>query len=320
MKILQIINSLESGGAEKLLLDTIPIYRKKGIEVDLLVLNGSSYPFLEKLKELECCSIYSLGFNSVYNPFLIFKIIPFLKKYDIAHVHLFPSQYWVVLAKIFSFSKIKLIYTEHSNSSNRVRNKLFRIFDFLFYKPFSKVICISEKVEEVVKKHTLTPSSRIEIINNGVSIEEIKKCSANDRFDFFPNSNEKTKLLLQVSSFKFPKDQNTLIRALSFLSDDVKLLLVGEGNLQQHCKDLAKELKVFDRVLFLGTRIDVPQLLKMCNIVVLSSAYEGLSLSSIEGMASGKPFIASNVPGLSDIVGGAGVLFTFEDEKELAFH
>ena len=64
--------------------------------------------------------------------------------------------------------------------------------------------------------------------------------------------------------------------------------------------------------------MDVPQLLKTADIVVLSSKFEGMSLSSIEGMASGKPFIASDVPGLSEIVKGAGILFPLGDEKKLA--
>jgi len=87
MKIVHIINSLASGGAEKLLLDTLPIYKEKGIVVDLLVLNGTSSPFMQALKETACCSIYSLGLNSVYNPIQVFKLIPFLNKYDIANVH-----------------------------------------------------------------------------------------------------------------------------------------------------------------------------------------------------------------------------------------
>jgi glycosyltransferase involved in cell wall biosynthesis len=70
-------------------------------------------------------------------------------------------------------------------------------------------------------------------------------------------------------------------------------------------------------VFFLGIRTDVPQLLKGSDIVVLSSKYEGLSLSSIEGMASGKPFIAADVPGLKEIVVGAGLLFPQGDEKAL---
>ena len=56
----------------------------------------------------------------------------------------------------------------------------------------------------------------------------------------------------------------------------------------------------------------------MSDVVVLSSKYEGLSLSSIEGMASGKPFVASNVPGLKEVVEGAGILFPPGDEIKLA--
>jgi len=64
--------------------------------------------------------------------------------------------------------------------------------------------------------------------------------------------------------------------------------------------------------------MDVPQLLKTADIITLSSKYEGLSLSSIEGMASGRAFVASNIPGLSEIVKGAGILFEQGNSKELA--
>lgn len=318
MRVVHIINSLASGGAEKLLLDTIPIYKSKGIEVDLLLLNGTPSPFMQALKETSCCSIYSLGSKSVYNPVQVFKLIRFLKKYDIAHVHLFPSQYWVVLAKILSFSKIKLIYTEHSTSSRRTRNRLFKYIDPFFYRQYNKVICISEEVYTVVKNHTALSNSKIEIIHNGVVLEKFKNSIANGIQDFFSNADLNIKILIQVASFMEPKDQKTLIKALRYLSDEVKLLLVGEGKLQKECKALVLTLKLEKRVLFLGLRMDVPQLLKTANVVVLSSKYEGLSLSSIEGMASGRPFVASDVPGLQEIVGGAGVLFKQGDAKDLA--
>ena len=52
MKILQVINSLATGGAEKLLLDTLPLYRKAGIEMDVLLLWDNNHPFTVALKEL----------------------------------------------------------------------------------------------------------------------------------------------------------------------------------------------------------------------------------------------------------------------------
>ena len=84
---------------------------------------------------------------------------------------------------------------------------------------------------------------------------------------------------------------------MQLLPLEVKLVLAGEGVLKKKCQDLVETLKLKERVVFLGLRMDIPQLLKTADVVVLSSKYEGLSLSSIEGLAAGKPFVASDVPG-----------------------
>ena len=125
------------------------------------------------------------------------------------------------------------------------------------------------------------------------------------------------KILIQVSSFTAQKDQKTLIKAISKLPPTFVLLLVGQGPLIEDTKLLVKQLKLERRVQFLGIRNDVPNLLKSVDIVVLASHYEGLSLSCIEGMASGKPFIASNTPGLGDIVNGGGLVFEDNDDQKL---
>ena len=316
MKILQIINSLATGGAEKLIVDTVPLYQEKGIEMDVLVLVGKHYPFYKKLEASSTGNIFSLGLKSVYNPLAIIKIIPFLKKYDIVHVHLFPVQYFVVLAKWLSFSKTKLIFTEHSTSNRRLKNKIFKSFDKYIYKGYSKIICITKEIQVIILAHTGFSKDRTELISNGVPVFEYNQAVPFDKTDLKFEITDK--LLIQVSSFQEPKDQKTLIKSIVHLPAFIKLILVGDGVLKQECENLVKKLQLEKRVFFLGVRTDVPRLLKTADIVVLSSKYEGLSLSSIEGMASGKPFIASDVAGLSEVVSGAGVLFTQGDENELA--
>ena len=73
-----------------------------------------------------------------------------------------------------------------------------------------------------------------------------------------------------------------------------------------------------DNIKFLGVRSDVANVLKAADVVVMSSHWEGLSLSNIEGMSVGKPFVASNVDGLREITKDAGILFKHEDADELA--
>ena len=317
MKVLLVINSLATGGAEKLLLDTIPRYVDAGITMELLLLNGKDTPFLEKLKEKSAIPIYSLSSGSVYNPMLIYKLRKYLKEYDIVHVHLFPSLYWIALCKWIFSIKTKIIFTEHS-TSNRRRNTFFTVFDRFIYRQYNLIIAISENVKENLNSHIKNHKIKIIVIENGVDVEKIKKALPLNNFK--AKGQKDIKYVIQVSRFQYPKDQNTVIRAFSHLPEDIELLLVGSGKGLKASKKLARELNLEEKIHFLGIRTDVPNLLKTAAIVILSSHYEGMSLSSIEGMASGRPFIASDVPGLTSIVKGAGILFPLGDEKKLASH
>lgn len=318
MKILQVINCLETGGAEKLLLDSIPLYNKRGIQVDLLLLNGTDFPFLKALKTINCCNIYSIG-SKAYNPLHIFRIMPFLRKYDIAHVHLFPSQYWIVLAKIFSFSKIKVVVTEHSATNPRINNFFLSILDRFIYKFYDKVVCITEEVYQIRNKHLRNPKSQLVLIQNGVKLQNIYNAKPYERKLISESIQDQDILLIQIASFNKHKDPETVINAMQYLTENYKLIFVGNGPFRENCENLSKKINVANRVFFLGSRTYVPQLLKAADISVLSSKGEGLSLTAIESMASGKPFVASNVSGM-DIVKDAGILFEKGNAEELAFH
>lgn len=316
MKILHIINSLETGGAEKLLVDTLSLYAARGLKVDLLLLNGVRHPFLEELAQKNCCRIFSLGTSSLYHPKYIFKIIPFLRKYDLAHIHLFPANYYAVLAKIFSGSKIKLIFTEHNSSNRRMASPFFRKLDSYFYNIYSKVVAISDGVKMALSAH-IKDASKIVVIENGVNLARVYKAplSADIKL-LFPLVN--TKLLLQVGGFRLEKDQDTTIRSLLHLPDTYHLLLVGDGARKKELSALVSRLSLHCRVHFLGKRTDVFSILKSVDCVVVSSHWEGFGLAAVEGMAAGKPVVASNVTGVSDVLKGAGILFPLGDDKKLA--
>lgn len=318
MRVLQIINSLATGGAEKLILETIPLLRTKGILIDLLVLNGTDYPYMKKLKELNCCTIYSLGNGSLFNPYYVFKIIPYLKKYDLVHVHLFPAQYYAAIAKILSFSKTKLIFTEHSTSNRRILNKRFKYIERFVYSYYIKIVCITKEVKEVVELYTKLPEDRFQVITNGVDLKSISKALPLNRNEIHSSIKEDDILIIQIAGFRIEKDQKTVIRAMTYLENNVKLVLVGDGALRNECEKLVKELFLQDRVLFLGVRTDIAGLLKTATVSVVSSHWEGFGLAAVEGMAVGKPVVVSNVEGLSNVVNGSGLLFEKGNERELA--
>lgn len=324
MKILHIINNLGSGGAEKLIEETLPLLNNiEGIKADVLLLTDKNNVFEDTLIK-KGTKVDVVKYGNVYNPRNIFAIKKYIENgnYDIVHSHLFPTQYWVGIAsKMLGKKEIKFITTEHSNHNRRREKRYFRYIDTFIYKNYDYIISITEQVRTNLIKWLKIKENEIDkfvIINNGVSTKKYLNALPYVKSEIKSYFTEETKLITMVGRFSEAKDHGTVIKAMRELPDYTHLLLIGEGPLIDKNKSLAKELGVPDRVHFLGFRNDIEKILKTSDIIVLSSHWEGLSLASIEAMASGKPFIASRVQGLEDIVDGYGLLFEEENHKELS--
>jgi Glycosyltransferase len=314
MRVLQIITCLGDGGASKLLADIMLLCKQRGLDMDLLLLNRNPDPLYEKLEQHNI-TIYSLSKGSLkkrFNPFLIFKIIPFLKQYDIIHVHLFPPLYWVSIAKLLCRNNVKIIYTEHNSYNNRMGSRLGTIADKIMYRNYDKIISISEDVNEIIKAHTKLDESKYTVITNGIDLSLFTPKFRKNK------EHAEIKTIIQVSLFNLQKDQKTLIKSLQYLPENIHVTFAGDGDTRKDCEQLAKSLNLTDRVRFLGNRNDVPELLSSADIVVQSSHWEGFGLAALEGMAMGKPVIATDVPGLRQTVKSAGILFPVGDAKALA--
>jgi glycosyltransferase involved in cell wall biosynthesis len=315
MRVLQIITSLNTGGAEKLMVDSVPIYQKESVNVDVLILSDRSTPFRKELEKNTRGKVIGLTKGSPYNPAIIFRLLSFFRHYDIIHAHLFPVLYWVVFAKVISFSKIPIVFTEHSTDNRRRSHFLLKWIDRYVYSKISFVGCISEGALRELRNHVKN-NIHAGVITNGINIQKFSSVII-DR-SLFCSFLQSDRLLIQVSSFRYQKDQETVIKALLHLSDEVKLLLVGDGPLRSEREEQVENLNLKHRVIFLGNRFDVPDLLNVSDIVILSSRSEGFGLAIVEGMAAKKPVIASSVTGLREIVENYGLLFEQGDDRELA--
>ena len=311
MKILHVITSLRTGGAEKLMVDLLPRLKEKGIEVELCLFNGYRTPFFDKLASSGIKIIDFGTENSVYNPLNIFRLKKLLKHYDIIHTHNYSPQIFAAIAGLGTGKP--LVTTEHNTSNRRRSIKGFAAIDRLMYSRYDRIICISKKAEDNLRNFIGSQSKRIITVNNGIDTKTYVSATALP--DFKPSG---VKAITMVAAFRWEKDQSTLIRSLKFLPNDFHLYLVGEGVLRGECERLVATSELGDRVHFLGLRTDVPKILKASDFIVMSSHFEGLSLSSLEGMAVGRPFLASDVDGLREVVKDAGVLFEHNNPHDLA--
>ncbi len=316
MKILHVITTLDTGGAERLMVDLLPLLNQKGHQVELLLFNGVMTPFREELQQRGVI-VHELSnekgnvrHSEVYNPLNIFRLRHFMKGYDIIHTHNTACQLYVPIARCLSRSKVKLVTTEHNTTNRRRSIRCFRPIDKWMYRQYEDVVCIGDKARDNLEQY-LGGDCRACVIYNGVNtsrfIRPIKDMSNKDNY-----------VITMIAAFRPQKDHETLIKAFKHLPANYRLQLVGDGQCEPQMKSLCKDLELDGRVDFMGMRVDVPEIMDDSDIIVLSSHWEGLSLSSIEGMASGRPFIASDVEGLHDIVGGAGVLFPHGDDEALA--
>ena len=342
MRILHVITSLRTGGAEHLMVDLLPRLKKtetlsplplygegchpdgsitsnlstltSPIDVELLVFDGVRTPFYEEL-ERRGVKIHSFGENcSVYNPLFVFRLIPLMKQFDIVHTHNTSCQMFVAMANVFVGTRI--VTTEH-NTSNRRRGKWYwKMIDKWMYRQYSNIVCISDQTEVNLREHLGDDDGicrKIKTIYNGVDVRSFVEA--------VPLEIDKggKYIVAMVAAFRPQKDQDTLVRAMARLpKGEYELWLVGGGERADVVRQLTQDMGVADRVKFMGIRNDIPSVVKTADVVVLSSHYEGLSLSSIEGMASGKPFVASDVDGLREIVNEYGILVPHEDDRSLA--
>lgn len=311
--VLHVITSLYTGGAEKLMVDLLPRLRNRDLEVELAVFDGARTPFFEQLEALEV-KIHAFPVDSnVYNPLHIFRLYRLMRHSDIVHTHNTSPQLFAAIANLFVGAR--LVTTEH-NTTNRRRDKAFlKPFDRWMYRQYNRIICISEQAETNLTNYLPEVKPKVCTIFNGIDVQHFI-CDKPETYF----ADDSTVRVTMVAAFREQKDHKTLIRAMALLPDSYRLQLAGGGSteLVSDCQKLAAELKISERVSFLGVCNDVPRLLASSAVVVLSSHYEGLSLSSLEGMASGRPFIASDVDGLHEIVEGYGLLVPPEDPKALA--
>lgn len=308
MKILQVIDFLpETSGGARFVVNLAIKLKQLGHEVDVLLIDGKNSHFLEELTR-NSIRVISISKNiNRFNILYSLKISKYLDKYDIVHTHIFPTSYQVSIARIFNKKSAPIVFTEHSSFNRRASNFLFKYIEVFMYKRFDKIICLSEQVMNFLKENLSFKDSKYAIIQNAVDTHKVDTCNASKRNKIGLKDNDF--IILMSARFDEPKRQDLLIEVVKALPQNIKIVFAGSGKTLDFFKNKVLLESIGEKVIFLGARTDVYELMKMADLNILASNYEGLSLAALEAMSTGKPFIASDVEGLDFVINNKEYLF-----------
>lgn len=218
-----------------------------------------------------------------------------------------------ILGRLASqITKVPCVFTAHGWSFTtgipEPNRSVYRWLEKLTAPLADKIICVSEYDRQIGLKAGIH-SRQLVMIHNGMK-DVVFNLRAN------PAQSEPIKVAM-VARFDRQKDYLTLIEA--FKDVNAELILVGDGPSLLKTRQKVEQLGINQKVIFLGFRQDVAQILAQVQIYVLISNWEGLPCTIIEAMRAGLPVVASDVGGVKEIVidGQTGYVIPRGDRQRL---
>ena len=185
--------------------------------------------------------------------------------------------------------------------------------------------CVSEaNLREGRERGIISRRHEALVVRSGMDLrvyrtDEKKRARCREALDLPADA----EVVLTIANFKPQKDPLTMVSAFRQVArarPRALLLFVGDGELRGAVETALREARLDGRVRLLGWRRDVPDLLAACDVVALSSVFEGLPRSAVQAVAARRPFAGTNVDGTPEIIrhGKNGFLVEPRDPNALA--
>jgi glycosyltransferase involved in cell wall biosynthesis len=289
IKIGYLIGSSEIGGTEKMILTIAKNIDKNLFDFVFLCIRGEG-KFTEKLRKLNY-KVYVLNLKK--NLFLFIKLFIYIKreKIDILQSFLFLGN---IIGRIYGkLLKIKLIISSQ-RSTDEWRKWYHWLIERITKNFVDVYISNSYAAKDVLIKKAKVPRKKIKVIHNGIEIpEKVEKLKR----DYIA--------IGSIGNLRKAKGHFNLIKAAKIVVEkykNVKFYIIGEGELKEGILKMIKEEKLENFFILTGYVENVYSYLKIFDIFVLPSLWEGCPVSLLESMGYGIASIATDVGDVSYII------------------
>ena len=311
------------GGAEKVALLLMKYFDRSKFEITLVLFKKEG----EYLSQVpEDVKIIDLGKKSKFDIFkLIWRLRNKINKLqpDAMISFLTYTNAISIISAFHTCQLSKLIISQQIFPSLEAKSRMRKIIYAFLYRKARRIVCASEGIKECLRRDWKVCSERMSVFYNPLEFSNIEAlrnghvehpCFAPDRH---------FKVIITVGRLEPQKNHALLLNAFKKVAEstDARLVILGQGRLEQKLKDKAQELGILEKVFFIGFQHNPYAWLSKADVFVLSSDYEGFGNVIIEAMACGVPVISTNCPsGPSEIItsGVNGLLVRPGDAMELS--
>jgi glycosyltransferase involved in cell wall biosynthesis len=307
MKIAYIITSMGVGGAEIITIDIANRMLDKGNGVLILYLTGQNLNQHRINK-----GITIVGLNMQKNPFSLIKSLfrakKILKRFnpDIVHSNMYHANIFSRILRIFYRFK-HLICSEHNCKIGVGIRQRICLLVYQITRTLSDFDTnVSQEAVALFLKYKSFNKSKSSCMYNGVDLK-----------NFYPNNKARKEIreiyniadnefiFLNVGRLTLAKDQKNLIEAFSLVSKEqknIRLIIVGKGELEQELKNFVVQKNVSNLVIFAGNIKNVQDYYNASDVFILSSAWEGFAIVIAEAMACALPIITTDAGGTREVL------------------
>ena len=318
MRILHIIESLEFGGAEKVLVELVNAMADHcEIGICCIKRTGDLQASLDARVKVYCLN--KAHGNHIDVPFAIARLVR-EGGYRVVHSHTWGVYLESALGSLLGRAPV-LVHTVHGRylhypvgAASRAKIAVRHTFERALAVAHRKIVTVSDAIQNYVRSEVGIAPSRLMTIHNGVPEAQLPRRAMRKL---------REASFVTVGRLHAIKNYEMLLRAFASAFrtyPECRLKIAGDGPERQRLENLARELGLEAGVSFLGFQNDVRGLLGESHVFILSSRYEGISIALLEAMRAGLPAIATRVGGMAEVVqdGKTGILVGNEDEAGMA--
>jgi glycosyltransferase involved in cell wall biosynthesis len=243
-----------------------------------------------------------------FQPFVVLQLAKIIRErgIDIVHCQRHKPTVYGTLAAYIKGKDVKVM--SHVRGLSRTRSFRRKLLNKALFRRISRIIAVSDAVrDDIVRTNSMSFPDKVVTIYNGIDVKPFMDLNlTREKARIGLGLPEKDAFVYgTVGRLAETKGQSVLLNAFSRIHDKYPeswLMLAGKGRLESELRSLAAELNINQRVIFLGYRTDIFEVLKACDVFVLPSIAEGLPGALLEAMATALPVIASRVGGVPEIL------------------